>query len=118
MHEMSLAQSVLTEVERCLEPYGPDARVVRVTLRVGVLRAVVPDAMRFCFKVVTKGTRAESAALAIDQVPLRTRCLHCGHDWRPVEVAFFCPRCDGPVEVLSGKELLLHSMEIDDGGGA
>jgi hydrogenase nickel incorporation protein HypA/HybF len=115
---MSLAQSVLVEVERCLEPYGPRSRAQRVTLQVGALRAVVPEAMRFCFEVVTHGTRAQDAVLDIEEVPLRTRCLHCGHEWQPEEVAFFCPRCDGPVEVLTGKELLLRTVEIDDGGDA
>jgi hydrogenase nickel incorporation protein HypA/HybF len=115
VHEMSLAQTVLAEVERCLEPYGSDARVVQVALQVGTLRAVIPQAMTFCFEVVTRGTRAQDAVLIIEEIALRTRCLDCGHEWLPDEAAFFCPRCDGPVEVLTGKELLLRSLVIDDG---
>ena len=118
MHEMSLAQAVLAEAERCLTPYGPCARVVRVKVQVGALRAVVPEALTFCFHVVAQETPAEDAVLDIEEIPLRTRCHRCGHEWLPDGVTFFCPLCDGPVEVLTGMELLLHSLQIDDGGDA
>ena len=38
-----------------------------VRLRVGRLSGVVPDAMRFCFELVTAGTPLEGAALEIEQ---------------------------------------------------
>ena len=45
-------------------PSGPAARRWPcVRLRVGRLAGVVPDAMRFCFELVTAGTPLEGAAL-------------------------------------------------------
>ncbi len=112
---MSLAMSVVDEVERVLTGFGPQAHAVSVTLQVGCLRAVVPEAMEFCFEAAAQGTRAQGARLDIEQVPIVVRCARCGHDWTVEVIEFMCPACEGPVQVLSGKELLLRSIEVDDG---
>jgi hydrogenase nickel incorporation protein HypA/HybF len=114
MHEMSLAMSVMKRVESCLADFGPEARVVRITLEVGRLRAVVPDAMEFCFRAVSEGTAADDAELVIEEIPVRVRCEPCGTEWTAEEVAFFCPDCDGPVKTLTGKELLLRTIEVEE----
>ncbi len=112
---MTLAAGVVTEVERCLGDFESGASVVSVTLQVGRLRAVVPDALAFCFEVVSQGTPVEGARLIIEQIPVRVRCGSCETEWTVTEVEFMCPVCEGPVEVLQGKELLLRAIEIDDG---
>ena len=114
MHEMGLACSIVTEIERVLSDFGPDARVVSVTLQVGKLRAVVPEAMTFCFEAASMGTRAQGAALLIEQMPVRVRCSRCDREWEAEALEFFCADCDQPVQVLSGKELLLRTIEVDD----
>jgi len=114
MHEMGLACSVVTEVERVLSGFGPNARVVTVTLQVGKLRAVVPEAMTFCFEAASMGTRAQGAMLLIEPIPVRVRCITCDREWEAEALKFFCPDCEGPVQVLSGKELLLRTIEVDD----
>ena len=55
MHELAITQSV---VEAVTERTG-SAPVASVRLRVGRLAGVVPDAMRFCFELVTAGTPLE-----------------------------------------------------------
>lgn len=114
MHEMGLACSVVTEVERVLSDFGSEARVATVTLQIGGLRAVVPDAMRFCFEAAVQGTRVQGAHLVIEEIPVRVRCAHCDREWIADTVEFFCSACEGPVQVLSGKELLLRAIEIED----
>jgi hydrogenase nickel incorporation protein HypA/HybF len=113
MHEMGLAMSVVDEVTRVLEDFGPQARALRVTVQVGRLRAVVPEALDFCFEVASHRSRAAGARLVIEEVPIRVRCATCAREWIVERVEFFCPTCDGPVEILSGKELLLRSVEVD-----
>ncbi len=114
MHEMGLACSIVTEIERVLSDFGPDARVVSVTLQVGKLRAVVPEAMTFCFEAASMGTRAQGAVLLIEQMPVRVCCERCDREWEAEALEFFCADCDQPVQVLSGKELLLRTIEVDD----
>jgi hydrogenase nickel incorporation protein HypA/HybF len=114
MHEMSLAMNLVTQVDRCLASFGPEARAVRITLEVGRLRAVVPDAMRFCFQVVSEGTAAENAELVLEEVPVRVRCRRCDRDWTVEGLSFLCPDCGDPVETLSGRELTLRSIEVEE----
>jgi hydrogenase nickel incorporation protein HypA/HybF len=114
MHEMSLAMSLIEQVERCLAGFSPQARVVRITLEVGRLRAVVPDAMRFSFQVVSEGTAAEGAELVLEDVPVRVRCEACDKEWNLEGILFSCPDCGAPVRTLSGRELVLRSIEVDE----
>jgi hydrogenase nickel incorporation protein HypA/HybF len=61
MHELAIAESIAGTV--CERAGGRSVR--RVTVRIGALTAVVPDAMRFCFDLAVEGTIADGAELAI-----------------------------------------------------
>jgi len=116
MHEMGIAVSMVRDIERCLEDFGPSARAVRATVTVGGLRAVVPDALRFCFEAASQKTRAEGLELVIEEVPVRVRCPVCRTERTAQEVLFLCPCCDTPEQVVAGKELILRSVEIEEEG--
>ena len=111
---MSLAMNVMERVDRCLADFGPGARVARITLDVGRLRAVVPEALRFSFQVVSQDTAAEGARLVIHEIPVHVRCEPCDREWDLERVEFLCPGCGGPVRTLTGKELLLRSIEVEE----
>ncbi len=118
MHELAVAQSLVEIVEQEARPYG-GARVTRIWLRIGRLSAVVPDALRFAFDVITRGGIAEGALLEIEEVPLRIRCHQCREVFVAEDPFMICPRCEGvDVEMVSGRELEIRSMEIDDGDKA
>jgi hydrogenase nickel incorporation protein HypA/HybF len=109
VHELAIAQSLLEIVEQETRPY-PGARVTKVMLRIGQLSAVVPDALRFAFEAITRG------ALEIEEVPLRIRCHQCEEVFTIDDPFLVCPRCEGSaVEMVSGRELEIRSMEICDG---
>lgn len=112
---MTLAVNVVEEVERCLAELGPDARVASVTLQVGGLRAVVPEALTFCFEAAATGTRVADARLIIEEIPVTVACDACHQEWTVSTVEFLCPRCEGPVRLVRGKELLLRAIEVEDG---
>ena len=72
MHELAIVSGI---VDAVTERSGGD-RIVRVVVEVGRLTAVLPDALRFCFEVVARGTAAEGASLDIletDGETLRVR---------------------------------------------
>jgi hydrogenase nickel incorporation protein HypA/HybF len=61
MHELALAREIVAIV--CGAAHG---RVVhKVTLEIGRLSGVMPEAIEFCFEAVAQGTLAEGALLAI-----------------------------------------------------
>ena len=64
MHELGITRSVIAI---CVENSG-GAVVKRVTLEIGKLSAILPDAVRFCFDICAKGTVVEGAALEILEI--------------------------------------------------
>jgi len=113
MHEMSLAASVREIVEDAARAHGAGhVRVVR--LRIGALSAVDPDALRFCFDVVMKGSRAETARLEIETVPGSGWCWDCARAVTLASVDAPCPACGGRrLQVTGGTEMRVHELDLD-----
>jgi len=59
MHELGITRRL---VELAVE-HGDGARVRRIVVEIGELAAVLPDAVRFCFDVVSAGTAAEWSSI-------------------------------------------------------
>jgi hydrogenase nickel incorporation protein HypA/HybF len=108
MHELAITQSV---VDAVTERTG-STPVASVRLRVGRLAGVVPDAMRFCFELVTSGTSLEGAMLEIEQPEGRGRCRACGSDFVLADLILLCPCGSADVEVLAGRELAVASVVL------
>jgi hydrogenase nickel incorporation protein HypA/HybF len=111
MHEFSLAESVVKETAALAAEHGL-TRVASVRLKVGRLRQVVPEALATAFKAVAAGTPLEGAALQMEFVPIRARCLDCGAETEVQDFIFVCPRCEAyRMETLQGNELVIESLE-------
>jgi hydrogenase nickel incorporation protein HypA/HybF len=114
MHELAITQSV---VDAVTERTG-DAHVMTVRVRVGRLSGVVPDAMRFCFELVTAGTPLAGAALEIERPEGRGRCRTCGSTFVLADLILLCPCGSADVEVVSGRELAVASVVLAEPAGA
>ncbi|MDM8515367.1 hydrogenase maturation nickel metallochaperone HypA [Desulfobacterales bacterium HSG16] len=115
MHEMGIAMQVLKIASASVPDDMKDARVEKVNLKVGKLAAVVPKSLRFCFEIITKDTPLAGASLVIEEVPVIAECNECGNRWTISGPVFKCSRCDsGAINVLSGQELEISSIEIED----
>jgi hydrogenase nickel incorporation protein HypA/HybF len=110
MHEMAITRSVVDTV--CEHAAG--RRVHSVTVEVGALCAVVAEAMEFCFELVAEGTVAEGARLDIHTVPGSARCRSCGAEFGLADLIILCPCGSTDVEIRSGRELRIRSMEVDE----
>ncbi|MCQ4117696.1 hydrogenase maturation nickel metallochaperone HypA [Rhodococcus tibetensis] len=108
MHELAITQSVVDAV--CEKAGGRTVHSVRV--QVGALTAVVADSMQFCFELVTEGTVAHGARLDIDQSPGSAHCRQCGETFSLTDLVLLCPCGSADVEVTSGRELRILSMEV------
>jgi hydrogenase nickel incorporation protein HypA/HybF len=113
MHEISLMESIVDLVvdERRKQVFS-HVRMIRLT--VGALGHAEPDALRFCFDAVTRGTIADGAALAIEIVPGAGWCAVC-QQIVPMDERFAaCPVCgDGPLRMTAGDELRLAELEVE-----
>jgi len=108
MHELAITQSVVDAVTQ----RTGSAPVASVRLRVGRLAGVVPDAMRFCFELVTAGTPLEGAALEFDRPEGRGRCRTCGAGLALTAPVLLCDCGSADVEVLAGRELAVASVVL------
>jgi hydrogenase nickel incorporation protein HypA/HybF len=110
VHELSITQGV---VEICEKNAG-GRRIVSVTLEIGALSGVVPDAIEFCFDACTQDTPLKGARLIIERVPARGRCHRCGAEFAVAAYYDPCPACGGfGAELLSGEELRVKELEVD-----
>jgi hydrogenase nickel incorporation protein HypA/HybF len=109
MHELAITQSV---VEMVRGRTG-DRRVSAVRLQVGRLSGVVPDAMQFCYELVTAGTPLAGSALVIEPEPGRAHCRTCDEEFALADLILLCPCGSADVELVSGKELQVISVELE-----
>lgn len=113
MHEMSLAEGVLQLVvdTACREAAS---RVKTIVLEIGRLSSVEPEAMRFCFEAVARGSLAEGAGLEIVDVPGVGWCLSCGVTVAIDELYSPCPTCGShQVQATGGREMRVKEIEIE-----
>ncbi len=111
MHELAVGQAIIDTVER----RAGDRPVRRVIVRIGYLRQVVPDSLAFYLEIVSRETVCEGAAFEQVAVEAWLRCRGCEESWQVTEAAFRCPACAGSdVEVLSGEELEVESIEVEE----
>ncbi len=115
MHEMGIAMQII-EIATASIPDGMEgARVARVNLKVGKLSAVVPDSLRFCFEIASQDTPLGAAELHIEEVPVVIHCGDCNARWTIDEPIFTCRKCNsGDIKVVSGRELDIDSIELDE----
>jgi hydrogenase nickel incorporation protein HypA/HybF len=112
MHEMSLCENIREIIQEQATADG-FTRVNRVWLEVGPLSCVEPDALRFGFDVVMRGSVAEGATLEIATPAALARCLTCART-APVQQRYDpCPQCGaGPMEIMQGDALKISKLEV------
>ena len=113
MHELALARGLLSAVERNLTP--ADTRVVRVRVLAGAASGIAPDALRFAFRVLAEGTRADGAEMTVRTAAARAFCADCRETFEFHGLLGNCPRC-GRLggELVTGDELMLEAIEVAD----
>jgi hydrogenase nickel incorporation protein HypA/HybF len=115
MHEMGIAMQIAEIATASIPEDMQQAKVERVNLKVGKLSAIVTESLRFCFQIVVQDTPLEGAELAIREIPVVARCKDCGSEWTIHHPVFTCKKCNsGAIELLSGRELDIDSIEIVD----
>jgi hydrogenase nickel incorporation protein HypA/HybF len=111
VHELSMCEAIARKVV----DRADGQRVLTVTIRVGHLRQVVPDAMAFSWEMLTTATQLEGARLEIEQVPATIACNACDSVTTLDVPVFACVECGSrDVALRSGDELMLVSLEIFD----
>jgi hydrogenase nickel incorporation protein HypA/HybF len=113
MHELSIALSIIDRVVEESRRRG-DARVETVHLRIGPLSGVDTEALRFAYRLACEDTGLSGSRLEISEVEISLHCPACGTEKPAISMQqLCCSECGTPAsEVLHGRELELHSLEI------
>lgn len=112
MHEVAIMTETVAIASASAEQQNA-SKILAMTMRIGKMSGVVPDALTFAFEAVTRGTIAEQAVLNIEMIPVTCLCLECDRPFTPPDLFYECPLCGNlSQQILSGKEVELKSLEV------
>ncbi len=114
MHEISIIESILEVAEeKAREVNSPSITIIK--LRLGQFTAIAREALEFAFEVARLGTLAERARLEIEVVPIVLHCVVCDLEPQPTgAISLICCQCGFPLKIISGKELQIEFIEIEE----
>lgn len=114
MHELGIAASVLQEAQQEAQRH-PGTRLRKVTVRVGELSGVNPEALSFSFEVLVREAGLEPLGLEIESCARKQRCHKCEKTFTVANYELICPHCGtAETEFVGGDELELASLEMED----
>ena len=116
MHEFSIGAGLVAAV---LEELGrrkvPSGALRSVTVAVGALHQILPDTLTFAYATLARDTAAAGSELMLRPVPVTARCRACGWRGGLAVPVFLCGTCaSGDLDLLTGRELHLESLEVND----
>lgn len=115
MHELPVTQSICNIAVNEAKRLGAK-RVYSISIKMGDYCDYVPEIIQEYFNIVSEGTLAEHAEIKVERVPATLYCKDCGVENRVEHFRMRCPLCSGRnVELKTGKEFYVSSMEVEDG---
>jgi hydrogenase nickel incorporation protein HypA/HybF len=113
MHELSIAQSILSIAENAA-PQN-DAVVTSVGLQIGELSGIEIESLKFALSVIKENTVLEKAGLDIEVVKGEAQCTDCKNIFPMHYFGCSCPQCGSYfVKVLKGREMKVLNIVVDE----
>lgn len=113
MHELSLARSILRQVEELRDEYV-DQHLSAVELEVGLMSGVDPDILAVSLED-EQVDRDKPVEFVINVVPVLAHCSNCQKDFQVEHYAFSCVLCGSTeIEVTGGDCVRIMSITVED----
>lgn len=113
MHELAITKGIIDIVSSEAESKG-FSRVLEITLQVGEYSGLVPECIREFFPIAAAGTVAEHAALNIETLGARFKCLDCGYEGDADRKNACCPACRSTaLKMTAGREFYVDSLKVE-----
>ncbi|MCX7985449.1 MAG: hydrogenase maturation nickel metallochaperone HypA [Bacteroidales bacterium] len=113
MHELSIAQSILTIVNEAI-PSEHLKKIKTIYLQIGSLSGIEIDALTFSFDILKERTAYPSAKLSIEIIEAQGKCKNCSTIFKYKSFGFACPTCGSySITIISGKEMKVVGIEVD-----
>jgi hydrogenase nickel incorporation protein HypA/HybF len=121
MHEFSFASSIVESVLEAASKEGA-SRVLEVHMRIGKLRALSIEQLRFSYGILAEGGILGGSQLIVEESNGSLSCSHCGYhgEFDPEGDSSFhfgiplliCPQCGGSLSIEGGDECLITSIRM------
>ncbi len=124
MHELSIAISILEIAEQEVPADAgrtssanrerPCEVLESITVRIGRLSGVEPEALQFAWEVAREETRFRSARLDVELVDVRARCRACRSEFGVDGGWGQCALCgpEAPFDIVAGREIEVSKMVL------
>jgi hydrogenase nickel incorporation protein HypA/HybF len=111
MHELSVAEGILSTIEQHL---GGKKILTRINLSIGPLAGISAESLEFWFSEIAKDKGFGTPVLEIKKTTATAVCAHCKNTYEVRSFYSSCPQC-GNFErtVSSGYECVIDSIEME-----
>ncbi len=116
MHELSLASSMVEQIKALMQEHGIE-KLDLVTVTIGFLSGVDPEAFEFAYPIATENTVLAGSILQIQTQEVEVLCRDCGVRTSPEPQYLRCLACgSNAVEITAGRDFVLQSLEYTGSG--
>ncbi|MBN2544526.1 MAG: hydrogenase maturation nickel metallochaperone HypA [Spirochaetes bacterium] len=114
MHEYSITESIIKILKKELKGKKID-KIVKINIIIGKYSGYSSESIDFYFEILKKGTIFSSAKLNFIIRDIELECPECSNKFTADSVFATCKNCgyDEKFNVISGKELLIESLETE-----
>jgi hydrogenase nickel incorporation protein HypA/HybF len=115
MHELSIVEALIDQVQHELDRAGQHGSVMQVEVSIGRMSGVHPDAVRFAFQLLAPGTIVERAEIVIEEPKAVCHCLICDARTEIDDIVVQCPKCGADaIAIEGGRDMMLQSIEVEN----
>jgi hydrogenase nickel incorporation protein HypA/HybF len=120
MHEFSVT-SWIVDALLDLAKKQHSKKILEVHLKIGKMRALSIDQVKFCYDILAKGTALEGSELISEEVKGEVRCSNCEYhgEFNPEGDAYHfgipplvCPICGHSLVVEGGDECVIAKVRM------
>ena len=120
MHELSVTSAIVDALLDLVKKHGA-TRVEDVQLKIGTLRALSIEQVKFCYQILCKGTALEGSRLIVEEVPGVLECNSCRYSVQfnaQDETYHFgipplvCPVCGSSLLIKGGDECVIGRVRM------
>jgi hydrogenase nickel incorporation protein HypA/HybF len=120
MHELSVTSAIVDALLDLVKKHGA-SQVEEVHLKIGTLRALSVEQVKFCYQILSKGTALDGSKLIVEEVAGELECSNCSYSGQfnaqddsyhfgiPLLV---CPVCGSSLLVKGGDECVIGKVRM------
>jgi hydrogenase nickel incorporation protein HypA/HybF len=120
VHEYTIASSIVDTVLE-LATQQNSSKVIEVTMKIGKLRVLSIDQLKFSYDILSKGTPLQGSRLIVHETSGSVTCARCGYANRiETDDASFhfgilpmlCPNCGASLSIEGGDECVITKVRM------